>query len=119
MRLNKNKSEVLVMGPRFGATLPKQVFGMKVNRSAKYLGLVYNLDLSFKHSIRSFESKINYIRYRLFRMLRITNFRTRYNLWQVFVMPLVRMLVSAVGEWKNIRVEECFELFTNPGYPLD
>ena len=111
MRLNKDKSEVLVMGPRFEASLPKQVFGIKVKRSAKYLRLVYNVDLSFKHSIRSFKPKINYIRYRLFRMLRITDFRTRYNLWQVFVMLLGRMLVSAVGEWKSIRAKECFELF--------
>ena len=96
-QLNKDKSGVLVMGPRFGATLFKQVFGIKVKRPSKYLGLVYNWDLSFNHSIRLFEPKINYIRYRLFRMLRITDFRTRYNLWQLFVIPRIRIQVSTVG----------------------
>jgi hypothetical protein len=41
-------------------------------------------------------------------LLKIANFRTRFNLWQVFIMPLIRMIISAVGDWKSKRCEDAF-----------
>jgi hypothetical protein len=101
--LNKTKSEILIIGPRFGRKMPSMVMGIKVKRQAKYLGINYNVDLNINYSLKSFKPKINYICYRLYRMLRMADFRTRYNLWQVFVMPLIRMVISSVGDWNSRR----------------
>jgi hypothetical protein len=83
--------------------MPSIVMGIKVKRQAKYLGLNYNVDLNINYSLKSSKPKINYIYYRLYRMLRMADFRTRYNLWQIFVMPLIRMVISSVGDWKSRR----------------
>jgi hypothetical protein len=80
--------------------------GIKVKRKAKYLGLSYNADLNLKYSIQCFKPKIQYVSYKLYRLLKIANFRTRFNLWQVFIMPLIRMIISAVGDWKSKRCED-------------
>lgn len=84
--------------------------GIKVKRQAKYLGVNYNVDLSIKYSLRRFKAKIQYVNFRLYRLIRMADFRTRFNLWQVFIMPLIRMVISTVGEWKSKRCEEAFEL---------
>ena len=78
---------MLVLGPRFGASLPREVLGIGVKRSAKYLELTYDVELRLKSSIRSFMPKISYVAYRLHR------------------------LVSGVGEWRSSRAEECYLLF--------
>jgi hypothetical protein len=101
--LNKTKSDILIIGSRFGRKMPSIVMRIKLKRQAKYLGLNYNVDPNFDHNLKSFKPKINYICYRLYRMLRMADFRTRYNLWQVFVMPLIRMAISSVGDWKSRR----------------
>ena len=62
LTLNRKKSEVLVLRPRFGASLPREVrevLGIAVRRSAKYLGLTYDVELRLKSSIRSFMPKIS------------------------------------------------------------
>ena len=59
LTLNRKKSQVLVLGPRFGASLPREVLGIGVRRSAKYLGLTYHVELRLKSSIRSFMPKIS------------------------------------------------------------
>jgi hypothetical protein len=82
--------------------------GIKVKREAKYLGLSYNADLNIKHSTQCFKLKIQYVNYKLYRLLRIANFRTRFNLWQMFIMPLIRMIISVVGDWKSKRCEDAF-----------
>jgi hypothetical protein len=101
--LNKTKSEVLIISQRFGRKMPSKVMGIKVKRQAKYLGLNYNVDLNINYCLKCFKQKINYICYRLYRMLRMADFRTRYNLCQVFVMPLIQMVISSVGDWKSRR----------------
>ena len=109
---------MVVLGPRFGTCLLREVLGIEVKRSAKYLGLTYDVELGLQSSIRSFMPKISYVAYRLHRLLQLSDFRTRFNLWQVFimhlllfVMALLRMLVSGVGEWRSARAEECYLLF--------
>jgi hypothetical protein len=88
--------------------MPTEIMGIKVKREAKYIGLSYNADLNIKHSIQCFKKKIQYVNYKLYRLLKIANFRTRFNLWQVFIMPLIRMIISAVGDWKSKRCEDAF-----------
>ena len=41
--------------------------------------------------------KIRWISSRLWKLLRDSDFRTRFNLWQVFIAPLHRMTVSIIG----------------------
>jgi hypothetical protein len=59
--LNKTKSEILIIGPRFGRKVPSIVMGIKVKRQAKYIGLNYNVDLNINYSLKSFKPKINYV----------------------------------------------------------
>jgi hypothetical protein len=90
--------------------------GIKVKREAKYLGLSYNANLNINHSIQCLKPKMQYVTYKLYRLLRIANLRTRFNLWQVFIMPLIRMIISAVGKWKSKR---CLLIFSkiHPNHP--
>jgi hypothetical protein len=74
------------------------LFGFPIRNKAKYLGVTYNGTLSIQKSLAAFVPKEKYIFSRLYRTLRKADFRTRYNLWQVFICPLVRMVVSLVGE---------------------
>jgi len=97
------------MGPRFGQKIPKTVMGIQVKREAKYLGVVYNNRLNVEFSIKSFKPKVRYVSFRLYRFIRMADFRTRLNMWQVFIMPLIRMIISTIGEWKSKRCETAFE----------
>jgi hypothetical protein len=80
LKLNRNKSEVLVMGQRFGKKIPTSVMGIKVKTEVKYLGLYYNIGLHIKYSLKCFKPKIQYMSYKLYRLIKIADFRTRYNL---------------------------------------
>ena len=50
---------MLGLGPRFGASLPREVLDIGVKRSAKYLGLTHDVELRLQSSIRSFMPKIS------------------------------------------------------------
>ena len=80
--------------------------GIPIKKAAKYLGLNYNHTINPAHSIKSIMPKINYIRFRLSRVLRKSDFRTKYNCWQVFVCPLLNMLTSLCGHPNSARALE-------------
>ncbi len=105
MIVNFDKSDIIVSGvPRPG----KMLFGFPIRKKAKYLGVTYDGSLSVEKSLAAFVPKERYIFFRLYRVLRRADFRTRYNLWQVFICPLIRMVVSLVGEPNSHRGMESF-----------
>ena len=78
--------------------------------SVKYLGAHYNSHLSIKFSIDALKAKESFIFSKLYRFLRISDFRVRYNLWQVFIAPLLRMIVSLCGPVGNLRASTNFKI---------
>lgn len=103
--INFDKSDIIMSGaPRPSKTL----FGFPIRRSAKYLGVTYDGSLSVKKSLEALKPKENFVFFSLYRVLRKTDFRTRYNLWQVFICPLIRMVVSLAGEPNSHREKESF-----------
>lgn len=83
--------------------------GIPIKKSAKYLGLNYNHSLSLEFSIQSIKPKVNFIKYKLNQVLKNSDFRTRYNCWQIFVMPLISMLFSLCGHPGSHRSVECIK----------
>lgn len=94
LTINFDKSDIVVSGvPR----PPKILFGFPLRKTAKYLGVTYDGKLSIKKSLTAFEKKEQFVFIKLYRVLKMTDFRTRYNLWQVFINPLFRMVISLAG----------------------
>lgn len=83
--------------------------GIPVRKQAKYLGVTYDRTLSIKCTLKAFEPKCKWIQARIYRVLQRSNFRTRYNLWQIFICPLFRMALSVIGESNSERAKKCFE----------
>ena len=83
----------------FGQKSPKQkqIGGIPIRKHAKYLGVTYNQTLSVKVSLAAFDQKIKWTQAKLYRVLKAADFRTRFNLWQILVCPLYRMVLSVVG----------------------
>jgi len=77
--------------------------GIPIKTKAKYLGVPYNLTLKCEYTIQQFKPKMLYIFHRLFPILKRTDFRTRFNLWQIFVKPLYRMVFSLLSFPRSIR----------------
>ena len=75
----------------------------------KYLGVKYNKSLNVSVAFKEYSAKRNFIFFRLYRLLKQSNFRIRYNLWQVFVLPLLQMLVSMIGVADSHRFREQVE----------
>ncbi len=73
-----------------------------VKKEAKYLGVPYNTSLNPVFAIKKFKPKQNYIYYRLFPILKVSEFRLKYNLWQIFIAPLYRMIISSVGQQRSL-----------------
>ena len=93
--INHDKSDIVLSGvPQTSKTL----FGFPIRKTAKYLGVTYDGSLSVKKALTAFKSKEKFIFFQLFRVLRQSDFRVRYNLWQIFICPLIRMVVSLSGE---------------------
>ena len=88
----------------------KTFYKIPIKSSAKYLGVFYNDQLSIEYSLKKLEPKINFIKLKLSSFRRQADFRTNYNLWQIFISPLIRMIVSLIGEWKSARAKKGFEL---------
>jgi len=63
-----------------------------------------------KFSLNAFDGKINFIYYKLFRVLKYAKFRTKVNIWQIMVAPLIRMCLSLVGEVQGSEADKDFEL---------
>lgn len=106
LKLNGKKSDVLRFGCAAGC---RDVSGIPVRTSAKYLGVTYDRALRVGHSLKALEQKIAFCFHKLYRFLRLGSFRLRYNLWQVFVAPLFRMVLSIAGEPGSERARLCFE----------
>jgi len=106
LRLNPSKSEVVPFNKR---KTWKEFQGIKIVKSAKYLGVVYDNRLSVKYTLSTFVPKVNYIRYRLRNLRSSSDPRTNYNLWAVFIAPLIRMAVSVIGETNSMRARKGFE----------
>ena len=60
-------------------------------------------------AFKDYSAKINFIFFRLYRLLKQSDCRTRYNLWQIFVLPLLRMPVSMIGVADSHRFREQVE----------
>ena len=71
--------------------------GISVKKEAKYLGVWYNNNLCVDFSLKKLKPKEGFIFSKLYRLLKISDFRTRYNLWQIFIQPLYRMILSICG----------------------
>ena len=106
LRLNADKSDVLSFGRAAGCS---EVEGISVRVNAKYLGVSYNRSLSIDYSLQAFNKKIVYVYHRLYRLLNASDFRLRYNLWQVFIAPLFRMTLSVAGEPGSNRARSCYD----------
>jgi hypothetical protein len=68
--INKNKSEIIIIGKESGPSFPRSLLGIPIKKKAKYLGLTYNNSLNIDFSIKAFEPKVKYIFHRLFRTLK-------------------------------------------------
>ncbi len=68
---------------------------MKAN--AKYLGVWYNKYMNLDFSLSKIKVKENFIFHKLYNLLRKCQFREKLNLWQIFIAPLYRMIVSVCG----------------------
>lgn len=86
----------------------KKFEGIPIKKQAKYLGVPYNRFLSISFTLNSFQPKIQFIFFRLYRLLKTSEFRVRYNLWQVFVSPLYRMALTIAGEPNSQRARLTF-----------
>lgn len=98
--MNPKKSEVLVFNAKKGNLKP--ILGIPIKRNAKYLGVAYNTSLNIDFSVRQIKAKISYVFFKLLPVLKLGDFRTRFNLWQVFAKPLFRMILSIVGIPRSI-----------------
>lgn len=84
-----------------GPNSKKTIEGIKVKKSARYLGVEYNKTLDIKFSLDHMKTKINFLFIRFYKILKRANFRTNVNIWKVFVAPLIRMCYSLNGEWRG------------------
>lgn len=105
LRMNNSKSEIV----QFGYRKKGKILDIPLRLSAKYLGVHYNSQLDVKFALRKIEAKSNFIRWKLGQVRWRADFRTNYNLWQIFISPLIRMVVSLVGEWNSARARDSFQ----------
>ena len=103
LKVNPSKSELLVICGNFKRT---SVAGISFKENAKYLGVRYNKQVDVKRALNEFKPKSNFIFSRLFRLLKKSDCRSRYNLWQIFVLPLIRMTISMIGVAESHRCQE-------------
>ena len=106
LQVNPKKSELLLM---CGQVRRSSIAGIEFKYSAKYLGVKYNKSLNATVAFKDYSAKINFIFFRLYRLLKQSDCRTRYNLWQIFVLPLLRMPVSMIGVADSHRFREQVE----------
>lgn len=71
--------------------------GFPCVNSAKYLGVPYNNRISIKFSLQKFKPKIKFIFSKMYNFLKRAGFRERFNIWQLFISPLIRMCLSICG----------------------
>ena len=92
--MNPNKSDIISNGK-----LPKlkEIEGIPIRKKAKYLGVTYDKELNIKKSLEAIKPKERYVFMSLYRLLKSSNFRTRYNLWIIFMKPLYRLTYSIIG----------------------
>lgn len=112
LQLNKAKSEILRMRTRNGIVRRKfsSMMGIPLVGQAKYLGVHYNEYLSVDFSIEGFKKKESFIFSKIYRILKCSGFRERYNLWQIFVAPLYRMCISMCGPYGSHRSKANFKI---------
>lgn len=79
-------------------------------KSAKYLGVKYDHRLDVSTAFGDYKPKLNFIFFKLYRTLKKSDHRTRYNLWQIFVLPLLRMSISLIGVAESERCKQQSEL---------
>lgn len=77
--------------------ISKSFIGYPVKNSAKYLGVWYNKHLNLGFTLSKIVLKENFIFYKLYYLLKKCQFREKLNLWQIFIAPLYRMVVSICG----------------------
>lgn len=75
----------------------RNIEGIEFRKEAKYLGVKYNKTLDPSLAIREFRPKINYIFWKVYKVLKNADIRSRFNIWQIFVLPLLRMALSMIG----------------------
>ena len=75
----------------------RSIGGIAVKKEAKYLGVKYNKSLDPSVAMRDFKPKINYIFWKVYKVLKNADVRSRFNIWQIFVLPLLRMVLSMIG----------------------
>ena len=92
--LNKNKSGILqVTENRQRITLnQKEINGIPVVKSYKYLGIHINSKINLEHHIAQLQPKVNYLTQRLkWIPHKEASLHLRANLWTTFIRPLINM----------------------------
>ena len=108
MKMKESKSEIVCFG---SFKLGKSFENIPVKLSARYLGVYYNRTLNYEFTIKAYDRKIAYIFHRLFPILKKADLKTKFNLWQIFIKPLLNMTLTTVGYQRSGRASKCFETY--------
>lgn len=96
--VNQKKSEVLfIPGHTNRRARIKQVCGIPLVKSAKYLGVTYFDSLSIQKTLAAHKPKYQYQVAKMYSLLKCSDFRTRLNLWKVLVKPIFMMCIQVLG----------------------
>jgi hypothetical protein len=68
------------------------------------------MDLNLNDIIWHLKLKLQYVNFRLYHLFRMIDFRTT-SIWQIFIIPLINIIILGVKDWKCRRCIYALELF--------
>ena len=93
MRINKKKSAVMLLNEN-GRGIPAAIRSYTIVQHYKYLGTIFTPQLSVLPHLKVTTRKANFLTFKLRPVLLRGHFRLNCNLFQLFVLPSYRLLLS-------------------------